>query len=533
MAMLKKNKTPDASALYDFAKYGVDPVEGKKKKKNTNKPKLVQLMNPKNLQTEVSKYGYSFSAKKFYLSLVAAVGVAVGVGFLFKLNWYFILTILVVCLLSVPSIVLTLHKNMYESKRFHDVSLYIEQLLYSFRRKKKILTSLEDVLVSLDTDKGPMKKCVEQAIDYLRTSNTEGDIWREALNIIEDEYSNDRLRNVHNFLIAVEKNGGDVENPVDLLLNERAMWDERTHAFQKDRDATRRNITISIIFSLVLCFFILYILNTDALSHLNIIKNTLVQISSTIAIVLNVLLYVKLVNKLSQSWLKKESKYSDYQILKDYFYVINYDKKKELKDGVIRALILSPVFIIGLILNKNIITVLGIVLCAFCLFAPSLSYKLSKKSVIKEIEKAFPQWLMELALILQGDNVQVSITRTVSSAPVVLRPALQKLVEEFMEDPHGIAPYNHFLQEFDLPEIKSATKMLYSITTTGTGNIDEQITDLIKKQNVLMDKAEKINNEDSLAGLSTITMVPMLFCILKSLIDMTVLVFSLFTMIEF
>ena len=48
-----------------------------------------------------------------------------------------------------------------------------------------------------------------------------------------------------------------------------------------------------------------------------------------------------------------------------------------------------------------------------------------------------------------------------------------------------------------------------------------------------MDKAEKISNEDELAGFSTITMVPMLFCIVKSLIDMTILVFSLFNMIQF
>lgn len=525
-----QNVTAPASNEIDFSYYGVVNTK-EKRKKDKNKPGLLKLLNPKNLQTEVRKYGFEFSAKKFYLSILVAIAAAVGVGILFKLKWGFVLFIFAVCLLCVPSIVLTSYKNMYESKRFHDVSNYMEQLLYSFRRKKKILTSLEDVLVSFESDNGTMKHCIEEAIEYIRTSNSDN-IYREALDIIEKEYDNSRLRNVHNFLIAVENNGGDVEAPVDLLLNERAMWDERTHTFQKERNAVKRNIIISICCSLALCFLLLYILNVDTLAHLAIVKNIVVQISSTMVIVLSAFLYTKVVNKLSQSWLKKENKHTDYQILKDYFYVVNRDKSKEMKSRIIWTLVTLPIAILGLLLSNKVLTVLGVLVSLFCFFSPNISYKLSRKNTIKEIEKAFPQWLMELALLLQGDNVQVAISRTVDSAPVVLRPELDKLVKGFESDTHSITPYNNFLAEFDLPEIKSAMRMLYSITTTGTGNIGEQITDLIKKQNVLMDKAEKINNEDSLAGFSTLSMVPMLFCIIKSLADMTILVFALFNMIE-
>ena len=245
--------TPDFT---EMTQYGIDVTE-KKKKKVKDRPPLSKLMNPKNLQTEVNRYGYNFSAKKFYLSVLAAFGVALGTGFLFKLSIPFILFIFIVCVLCVPSILLTSYKNMYESKRFHDVSNYMEQLLYSFRRKKKILTSLEDVLIAFEGDRGPMKPLIEKAIHYIQFSETRGDIYREALDIIEQEYDNLRLRNVHNFLIAVEKNGGDVEAPVDLLLNERAMWDERTHTFQKEKNSVKRNIIVSIVFSLALCFLLL------------------------------------------------------------------------------------------------------------------------------------------------------------------------------------------------------------------------------------------------------------------------------------
>ncbi len=527
-----KAKRSSSEGDVDYAAYGVEITKKKKKKKD--RPPLTKLFNPKNLQTEVNRYGYNFSIKKFYLSILIALAAAIGVGILFKLAIPYILFIFIVCMLCLPSLLLTSYKNMYESKRFHDISNYMEQLLYSFRRKKKILTSLEDVLVAFDSDSdnGTMAQLIKEAINYIKTSDSDGDIYREALDIIENEYSNSRLRNLHNFLIAVERNGGDVENPVDLLLNERSMWDERVHGFQKERNAVKRNIILSICCSLILCFFILYILSMNRLEPLQMPQNIVVQISSTFVIVASVLLYTKVVNKLSQSWLKRDNKSSDYQILKDYFYVVNYDKKKEWKSAILWAAITSPIWILGLIFSKTFIVIVGAAISLFCLFSPVFSYRLSKKSTLKEIEKAFPQWLMELALILQDNNVQVGISKTVKTAPVVLRPELEKMVEAFETDTNSILPYTQFLKDFDLPEIKSAARMLYSITTTGTGNIDEQITGLIRRQNVLIDKAEKINNEESLAGFSVLTMLPMLFCIVKSMMDMTVLVISLFNMIS-
>ncbi len=531
----KSKRGSEKKKYYDSlaVKYGVDPATDKKIKKSKERPSLIKLLNPRNLQYEVSKYGYSFSSKKFFISVLSAMVGAIGVGFLFQLRWYFNLLIIATCILCVPLIFYISRKNMYESKRFHDVTNYMEQLLYSFRRKKKILTSLEDVQISFEGDDGKMKEVIEKAIDYIRTSETSGDIYREALDIIESEYNNDRLRNVHNFLIAVENNGGSVENPVDLLLDERAMWDQRVHTFQKERNATKRNIVLSICFSLCLCFFILFILNSDSLKQLAIIQNTVVQITSTLVILFNIFLYTKIVNKLSQSWLKHEKKYSDYQVLKDYFYVIEFDKKKELKTSFLYSLIFVSVIVLGLVISNKVIAVIGGILFLFCLLSSEFAYRASRKSTLKEIEKAFPQWLMELALILQGDNVQVAISKTLETAPVVLRPELYKLVEGFEKEPNSIIPYNNFMKEFDLPEIKSAMRMLYSITTTGSASIDEQITDLIKKQNVLMDKAEKIANEDHLAGFSTLSLLPMLFCIFKSVADMTILVFSLFGMIDF
>lgn len=517
----------DYVAAEDYMRFGVNP-ELEKKRKKAKGPSFFELLNPRNLQTSVEKYGYKFSAKSFYLYVFGALLLAVGAGMLFQLDWYFIAGIGVIAMCCVPSIFLASLKGMYSAKQFRDVSDYVEQLLYSFRRKRKILPALEDVYIAFEDDDGPMKERVVQAMEYIRTADTGGDIYREAFDIIEGEYSNDRLRSVHNFLIAVENNGGAVEQSVDLLLDERALWDERVHLFQKEKETIKRNITLSIVFSLILCFGILYIFSVDALAELHIPKNMLVQITSTIAIILNLALFVSVTNKFTQSWLRKETKQTNYQILRDYFYVENYNPAKERKNAIIWTACTSVIWVLGLIIDSLFVTVLGALISLFCAFSSQVSYSIAKKSTMKEIQKAFPQWLMELALILQTDNVQVSISKTLDSAPVVLRPELEKLVESFERAPHALKPFSDFLKGYDLSDIKSAMKMLYSVSASGTANVDEQIADLIKKQNSLMDKAERISNSDNLAGMTTVNMVPMLFCILKSVVDMTVLVFSLF-----
>lgn len=515
----------------DYLRFGVDPKKDRKAPKQ-KKPSIFKMMNPRYLKPSVEKYGFSFSAKRFYLFVLAAFFAAIGVGFMFQLDWYFIAMIAVVAACCVPSVFLCSLRGMYHSRQFHDVSDYIETLLYSFRRKKKILTSLEDAYSAFEDDDGVMKDLIAQAINHIKTGETEGDIHREALDIIEREYSNDRLRSVHNFLIAVETNGGKVETSVDMLLDERAMWDERVHVFQTEKNTVRRNVIVSIVFSLALCFGILYILSIETLAQLQIPKNLLVQITSTGVIIANLLLFVKVVNRFTQSWLLQEKKQSDYQALRDYFYVQNYDPVKDKRSTIIWTCCTSLIWIAGLLMNQMLLVIAGALISLFCMFSSTISYSMAKRSTTKEIQKAFPQWMMELALILQTDNVQVAISKTLNSAPAVLRPELEMLVERFEEAPHSQKPYTEFLKKYDFSDIRSAMKMLYSVSASGTGNIDEQIADLIRKQNSLMDKAEKINNSDQLAGMTSINMVPMFFCIIKSVVDMTILVFSMFQLMS-
>ena len=89
---------------------------------------------------------------------------------------------------------------------------------------------------------------------------------------------------------------------------------------------------------------------------------------------------------------------------------------------------------------------------------------------------------MELVLLLQTNNVFMSVEATRDRAPVILREPVRQLLSEMQAAPGSVYPYLHFLDDFDLPDVKTAMRMLYAMDETGTGNAEIQMNALIKKK---------------------------------------------------
>lgn len=69
---------------------------------------------------------------------------------------------------------------MYQQKRFLDVTNYLEQLLYSFRKGPKILTSLQDTLAVFP--EGQMHDHILKVMDAIQNKpiGEGGDLYRDA-----------------------------------------------------------------------------------------------------------------------------------------------------------------------------------------------------------------------------------------------------------------------------------------------------------------------------------------------------------------
>lgn len=69
-------------------------------------------------------------------------------------------------------------------------------------------------------------------------------------------------------------------------------------------------------------------------------------------------------------------------------------------------------------------------------------------------------------------------------------------------------------------------KMLYSLSEGTGGDASFQIADIIRRNQVMLDKAQKMKNEDALAGMYALFLAPQLTGGVKIVIDMLVLLVS-------
>ena len=132
---------------------------------------------------------------------------------MFSLHWYFTALVALACVGNLPFLILDGYKQMYEHKRFLDVSDYMEQILYSFRTEQKIVSALKDTWSLFET--GRMHTVIGQAVAYIEQGTYQWDLYGEALGIIEEEYPASRLPAIHGYLRMVESNGGSCGPAID------------------------------------------------------------------------------------------------------------------------------------------------------------------------------------------------------------------------------------------------------------------------------------------------------------------------------
>ena len=107
-----------------------------------------------------------------------------------------------------------------------------------------------------------------------------------------------------------------------------------------------------------------------------------------------------------------------------------------------------------------------------------------------------------------------------------MRKELRNFLNETKKDPTSIKPYNEFLEEFDLEDAKSTMKVLYSIQNIGKSDVKERISNLIIRNQEMLDKAETIRNNDSIGSIEALGYVPTLLFSVQMLV-------SMFTMFNF
>ena len=434
-------------------------------------------MGTRQLSDEMKKYGYVFSLKKTLGCYLLFVGGMILLGRMFQLQWQYTIALCVVMMMLLPFFIRNAWKNRYEQQRFSDVNIYLEQFLYSFQKSQKVLVTLEDVEGLFI--KGSMKRVIHRAREYIANTYHEITPEEKALQMIAVEYPCEQIQTMHHYALQVEALGGDCHHAIMLLLESRRMWSDRIYQLLAEKKKQRFNIILSIITSLLLCSFIFLISNRMEIS---IAQNPMIQIITTLVLAVDILIFYQADKRFAAGYFDEEN--STENMKKLYQRYQNYQKHP---------------------------------------WRHRLSIHAAKKRITREIEKVFPSWLMQISLLLQSENVSVAIMKSYTQAPAILKIPLRELIYSMEQEPGTIRPYLKFLQEFTIPEVKSAMKMLYSISEGTGGEADSQITDIIRRNQLLMNKASIQKNQDALAGMYGLFLAPQITGGIKLVADLVIM----------
>lgn len=486
----------------------------------------LKLLSPKNLEKEVHIYGYHFSWKAHSFLMLGALAGISAVGLIYKLEPFCFGVILAAAVLMAPVLVLDMYKKMYEQKRFADAVTYMEQMLYSFQKSGKILNALRESREIFG--EGQMADAIDTAVSHMEQGKEEAGkgILKESLKCVERIYRCTKITMVHELLTGAEEYGGETESSILLMLEDLELWKRRVYKLQADKKKSHLDNMISIAVAVLLCATALYVL--DGMKELFAAQNPaavfqirLIQVSSTVFIMILLRIFVKSSKNLTDNWLEDELLHEPEYIEQSYAAIMEYDDRKQKKRSFLCA---APCFAAAAgFLFFQMPWAGGISLAAalVLLFQHKIGYILAKRDVTDEMYLALPQWLMDMALLLQNNNVQVSIIKSEKEAPAVLKRELEQLVARIEQEPNQLHTYTQFCKSFDLPEIQSCMKMLHAVSEMGTGNVKAQIVHLLQRVNEMQGMADQIRNEAIAFRMKMLFSCPVIAATAKLLVDLT------------
>lgn len=439
---------------------------------------------------------------------------------LLKLNLYMVILLGIFACIMVPR-----HKKRYEvfqknKKRFYEVSSYLDTLLYSFVKEEKIVLAISDVSQTLP--QGDMKYLVEKAFSYMQMTFDEIAVLQEGLRMIEVEYPCQRLKDVHQFMIHVEHYGGEIEKPVNLLLADKGRWERRITEAIAQRNKQFIDVILSVAAALLICGAIVYLPVMD----MDISKEWIVQIVAAMVVISNDFIIYKAQKFLMVDWIQIQLTENEDYYVKKMQELHNFNEKKEKRLSMILGGV-GTVFTIGVFFTGNEwLVVAGLLLTLFFFNQHRVGKNLMRKRLIKEVKYAFPNWLLDIVLLLQSENVQVALQKSQEHVPGVLREELTQLTKRLEQQPESAEPYHLFLQEFAIPEVHSAMGILYSLSIGNSGNGDKQISELVEKNLALLDDTERELLKSSASGMYVLFLFPVVVASFKLIVDMVFLMLA-------
>lgn len=454
-----------------------------KKKKKESK----FFYNPMKLTEALKELGEEFDKKEAWLYYGAILLLALLLGLLFELRWYFMVIVFVGYVLCIPKMIINQKRHAYELRRFKDVNEYMSQMAQSFTDTKNVIKSLQDTEDSFSN--GRMADTLSEALSIIDKGSY--DIVaaeKQALDLIVSRYDCEKLRNLHQYFLRAQERGGECEKEFAILESVRRIWETAVKDYHAKIKWDKMMGTLLYFCVLVVCVFTMHILPPE----IEIIDVLMTQAVNTVLLLVFVIYYIFLDNRLNASLLRDGKEMTREKADSYFAYLQGFDAKKERMKYIGYTVIICGVALALVVIHPTKVTVaIALVLVVIAFNLHTIMLYIVRNILKSEIEMAFPKWLFDIMLLIQRESVEGAILQSVEKAPPVLQAELNRISNILMFKAHDPDAYMSFMADFNVDGIGESMRKLYTLAM-GTGGVKADVMNEIIKSNMeLLGTAEK------------------------------------------
>lgn len=458
-----------------------------------------------------------------FQNVITAILSAFVIGSVCQLGLFHSIVLGCIIFVFVPSFKKYIEKEKVTYFHYTQACIYMEQMESSFKKNLRIYPSLKETLSLFQ--EGEMRDTIQEAIDEIEKDTASADASEKALHIIEEHYGCEQMELMHSLFLRTQEQGGDFTQAVVVLEKRRNTWMDAVEQCRSEK----KNMLFSVMMSLILLFIVSEVIMFFLPEEMNIMQNPIERTAVIFEILFLLYIARAALKKNASDWLTRIKERKEEDIEKDYHFVEEYDEAKEMRTSIKWAVIPFILTVIVFIMKKSLALLsIGIALTVLLLNQHKLDYSLKRKRIKKEVERDFPRWMFHVILLLETESVQMAIYNSTPQAPASLQYPLKKMWKEIQEDPVSPAPYFSFLEDYDVPKVHEAMKLLYSIRSGTGGNADEQIINVIEKNNDMTLRSEKIKNDNNVAGMMGYLFFPVIPSGIKMMADLLLVMLTLY-----
>ena len=495
----------------------------KKARKRERRKAFIDRFNWAMLRKEIESYGYHYSFRDIMFQMLRYFVVVGVICYVLQLKFIYIFMLALMVFVSIPIIVRAQYQQMYEIQRFQMVTSYLDNVIPIFKNTPIITHAWNEVVDLVD---GEMHEAVLEALRYTHENTTDENPIETACAMIEQHFPNSRIHAVHKMMLTVmRQNSQTYQASVDNVFYDVASWITRTFQFQKELEDKKQKMLLLCAVTLGAdCLFIAVYSTNEIFKDFP--KMTGYQISTFLFVGVLLLMMILFFVKMNGKWLVDDQTAN---MTKRYEKAFNYMVSHEKKQGAtMQQKILAGIFVIlGIVMyvtQQNVIFLVVFGAIAYMMLTTnSRAYKNNRKRVQKAIEMEFPIWLRDVALNLNNMTVLNAIDNSRQMASPILNYYIGRFLDKSVQDPSSIRPYNEFLDEYALPDVKTAMKALFTMQELDESQKQEQTNSLIIRNQEQLAKAERMRNDESVSGVTKFGFVPVGVFMIQMLISMVLM----------